>query len=321
MRVLQQSIRITVVGLLLAGFAACSDDVRDAEVELQLSYEAIPGVGVVLPQGTVDTSGSDFADKLEFTQDVFATLVPDVMAAVDVEFADVDSEITPGGFLLETSPSMQTRLVASDFADVDATADRLAAALGYTMYQFSVLVTDFTAVEGATGYAVVRFPEGALTPDLAQAFFAHAATVDGGLGGGYTAFDDDMIFLNVRDDAGEPFSGLDDAAFFAGLEQAADSFADAEAAFLESGFADARFVGNDWEVAPDGSEYLATLGAGAQEALDPLQAAFAQIVDDAAATYGWIITPQALGAKIGPVTGIRRGHWRELTILGDLPAR
>ncbi|MEM9490706.1 MAG: hypothetical protein AAGC55_16280, partial [Myxococcota bacterium] len=199
--------------------AACSDS--EDERIIQLSYEAIPGTGVALDMGPVDVSGSDYAAKLDFTQDVFEQLVPEVIVAMASDHDEEISEITPGGFLLETNPSMQTRLLfTGDRAAADGHADRLAAALGYVMYQWSVLIADFAADDGATGYATVQFSD-ALTPELAQQFFAHAATVDDGLGGGYTAFDNDMIFLNLRDSSGAPFSGLDDESFITALEQAA----------------------------------------------------------------------------------------------------
>jgi hypothetical protein len=40
------------------------------------------------------------------------------------------------------------------------------------------------------------------------------------LGGGYTAFGDEQIFLNVTNSEGELYSGLDDATFQGGLKRA-----------------------------------------------------------------------------------------------------
>lgn len=314
---MQTTTQAIYCAILIACLGACSDPAQD-DIVLQLSYEAIPGVGVALPQGTVDTSGSDYGDKLAFTQDVFDMLVPQIMDGLDTELTNVTTELAPGGFLLETNPSMQTRVVVSDLDEGAATADRLAAALGYTMYQWSVLVTDFSAVDGDTGYLIVRFSETTLTPDLAQEFFVHAASVDSGLGGGYMAYENDMIFLNVRDDTGVPYSGLDDETFVAGLEQAAGSFTPAEVVVLESGLVDARFVGNDWDSAAAGEEYLSTVGPGANAWLDPLQDSFAGLIDDAAIMYGWTVTPQALRSP-AEAPGIRRGYWRELPMVGALP--
>ncbi|ARO32474.1 hypothetical protein NXC14_PA00195 (plasmid) [Rhizobium sp. NXC14] len=42
-----------------------------------------------------------------------------------------------------------------------------------------------------------------------------------GLGAGYTAFGDEQIFLNVTNSQGEPYSGLDNAAFLDGLKRTA----------------------------------------------------------------------------------------------------
>ena len=87
--------------------------------------------------------------------------------------------MTPGGYLLNTNASLQTQ------AEVDAeTADRFAAAAGYVFRQWSVLVSDFGAEDGGTGYGVVSFEDGTLDAGMAHAFFEHAASIADGLGGG-----------------------------------------------------------------------------------------------------------------------------------------
>jgi len=214
-----------------------------------ISYEALPSVGL-----EVSFDAATYAEREAITAEAEATIVPEVFALLDMDAAAAETQVTPGGYLLNTNASLQTRLpVAGE------EADRFAAAVGYVFSQWSVLVTDFSAADGGTGYAVVSFPEGALDADLAHAYFEHAAGVAEGLGGGYTAFGDSMYFLNVRGADG-PYSGLEDPDFIALLGRAADGFGQADATIAESGAVEARFVGNDWDSAPDGADYLAVLG-------------------------------------------------------------
>src|SRR6185503_8216374 len=118
----------------------------------------------------------------------------------------------------------------------------------------------------------------------------HAAEIHKGLGGGYTAFGDEMIFLNVRDEAGKPYSELDDRAFAKGLRQAAASFKGGSARVARVGHARAKFVGNSWRQKPNGEDYVALLGG----ASDPAVARLKQVQDrhtamlmDAAERWGW----------------------------------
>lgn len=294
--------RLSIIALLTLLAASCGDSGGDSPL-VQLSYEAMPGSGVALATGEVDTSMAAYDDKQTFTSEVFGELVPEVFAAVGVDFAALDSDTAPGGFLLETNPAMQSRgaLTAGD-------ADRVSAALGYVMFQWSVLITDFDAEDGDTGYGVVEFSDDALTPTLAQDFFAHAGGVDEGLGGGYSAFEDTMIFINLRGGDGMPYSGLDDDTFLTRLEQAVDGFTDADVTLVESGAIDAYLIENDWSTATDGSEYLATIAvtsAAEQAELDRLQTAYNQKLLQAAATHGW--EPQSARPARTPV--VQRTSW------------
>ncbi|ACY13806.1 hypothetical protein [Haliangium ochraceum] len=308
-----RSLGVGLLGFLFAFVSACGDNSEVPPAQLQLSYEAIPGLGVALDQGTIDTSPSSYAERDEFTREIFDDLIPEVMAAVDIDIVTTESELAPGGFLFETNPAMQTRIDA----DADADAERLAAALGYVMYQWSVLITDFDDDQGATGYVVVRFTEAALTAERAQAFFLHASEVDVGLGGGYSAFGDDMIFLNVLDSEGTPFSGLNDDEFQSGLEQAASTFADTSVNVVEVGTAAARFVENDWDMDPDGAGYLSRLNGVDMEALEQLQGDFEARIATAAERYGWDVgTPE----QIASGRGVLRGALRELEALRPLSA-
>lgn len=162
-------------------------------------------------------------------------LLPAALRESGVEVAEAATELRMGGYQRRTNPSLHMAVTLPDDA-----ADRLAAALAWVLNQESVLVADFSSADGTTGYALVRFPDGTLTPDLAQRFFLAAAAVDGGLGGGYTAFGDSMLFLNLRGADGRPFSGLSDADFTAVLGRAVATFPGAVLA--ETGRADARLI-------------------------------------------------------------------------------
>ena len=167
-------------------------------------------------------------------------VVPSVLRAAGVNEAQAVTELRMGGYRLQTNPSLHMTAPLTD-----EQADRLAAALGRVLEQDSVLVADFsssdgTSADGATGYALVRFPAGTLTPDLAQQFFLAAAAEHEGLGGGYTAFGDALLFLNLRGADGQPSSGLPDTGFAAALGRAAAHFPGA--ALTETGRADARLI-------------------------------------------------------------------------------
>lgn len=274
--------------LLLAGCPAPKgDDTGDATFlpTLQLSYEAIPGNGFDVGGDVYDTSGASYETKASFTAEILDAIVPGVLDAVGADPASLEMQLTPGGFMLATSPSLQIR--GSQDPD-DATA--LAAALGWTCYQWSVLVTNFDEPEGDTGFGTVSFAAGALTPTLAQAFFEHAASVDPGLAGGYTAFGDDLIFLNLRDSEGSPYSGVEDDTFIADLESAAQSFADAAVSLSASGEVEAALVENDWTGgAPTGEDYAAALSEAERSALDPLRADYLSALQATGAAEGWIV--------------------------------
>ncbi|MEO1092041.1 MAG: hypothetical protein AAFX81_15540 [Pseudomonadota bacterium] len=243
-----------------------------------LSYEAIPSAQLAL-----DLGNADYAQRAEFTAAALEEIAPKAIAAAGFDPALVETEMTPGGYLLETNASLQARAVMTD-----AEATRLAAALGYVFRQWSVLVSELDDDTGDTAYVTVTFPESTLTPEAAQAFFAHAAAVDDGLGGGYTAFGDAMIFLNVRDGDGAPYSGLEDPTFAARLGFAAGTFPDAALSVAAAGVAEARFVGNDWTASPNGEDYAATLDdPRLLQALDAARAEHTQLVETMGAALGW----------------------------------
>ncbi len=264
---------IQTLALLLLALPAAAEE----RAQL-LSYEALPSAQVAL-----DLDGANYAERAVVTTAVLESIAPRVIAAAGFDPETVETEMTPGGYLLATNASLQARA-----AMTDDEATRLAAALGYVFRQWSVLVSELGDETGDTAYVTVAFPEDALTPEAAQAFFEHAAGVDEGLGGGYTAFGDAMIFLNVRDGDGGPYSGLEDELFAARLGYAAGAFRAAPVTVAGAGVAEARFVGNDWEAAPDGEDYLETLADPALTAtLDALRAEHTALVEEMGAALGW----------------------------------
>ncbi|PCC75357.1 hypothetical protein SAMN02745121_03917 [Nannocystis exedens] len=251
----------------------------------QVSYEVIPTPLYELGMLDLTLENASYEQREAFTIAVRDAMLPDVVALVGLADAMLDTELTPGGFQRVTNPSLQTRLMASG-----AEVESLAAALGYVFSQWSVLVADFAAEDGGTGYAVVSFDVAEVDPELGQAFFDHAADVDAGLGGGYFAFDSEVIYLNLRGSDGEPYSGLDDDSFVAALEEAADSFAPYKAALAQAGEAAVILVENDWKTAPAGEEFLEVLDPLGEAALGDLAALQEEHVarfKAAVEQYGW----------------------------------
>lgn len=252
-----------------------------ADPALLLSYEAIPSAQVDLPE----LGRATYAQRAEVTAAALDVLVPEILTLMGVDPGKTVTEVTPGGYLLETNASLQTRVSLPDDG-----ADRLAAALGYVLRQYSVMVSHLGNPSGDTGYVAVAFRPGVLDADLAHRFFEAAAARSEGLGGGYTAFGDTLYFLNVRDSDGQPYSGLDDAGFAAELKAVAAGFAGEGAMVASVGTADARFVGNDWDRQPMGGAYVDLLGGrGSPEVqtLDRLRERHTELVLEAADRYGW----------------------------------
>lgn len=264
------------LGVWTAAAIAAADD---AAPELWLiSYEAIPSAQVAL-----NLDGATYAERAELTAAAAGSISPKVIAAVGLDPAAIETDITPGGYLLATNASLQARGRLREDEAI-----RLAAALGYVYRQWSVLVSRLDETSGETGYVRVAFPDDALTPVSAQAFFEAAAAVNGGLGGGYTAFGDEMIFLNVRDPAHQPYSELDDVAFAAYLGQAAGAFDGEPLRIAGAGYARALFVGNDWDTAPQGEDYAEALGDAAPlDALNALRAAHTALSEEMGLRFGW----------------------------------
>ncbi|MBM3601048.1 MAG: hypothetical protein FJX35_22845 [Alphaproteobacteria bacterium] len=251
-----------------------------ADPRLLLSYEVTSA-----QLGFARLAEASYADRAAVTGSALADIVPAVVAALGIDPARIETQMTPGGYLGRTNASLQSKVA------LDRTrADRLAAGLGFVFRQSSVLVSDLRDRGGGTGFAIVRFAPGALDPGRAHHFFVHAGAVHKGLGGGYTAFGDDMILLNVRDEAGRPYSELTDAAFVRALRRAVAGFPHGRPRLAEAGMARAWFVGNSWRHKPDGADYVERLGGGAapeMTALRALQARHSERMSAAADRFGW----------------------------------
>lgn len=233
-----------------------------------LIYEAIPSVEVAAPA----LAAADGATCEALAATVLADVVPDVLAAVGTDAHAARSALTQGGWRGRSSVSLQTRVVADD-----AQADRIAAALGYVLRQYAVLVVDPHPAP-ARGVRLVRVGLDGARFDgrLAHAFFVHAGQVASGLSAGYTAVDGELWFINVRAADGRPDSGIADAPYSVALRLAAASFADAPARVVGTGRIEARLVADDWAAAPEARQYRARLGSLAPDAWAALDAARAE---------------------------------------------
>jgi hypothetical protein len=264
-----------------AAFVVMAASTAQAVEPVLISYEAAPSSGFELPK----LDQATYAVRAAFALQALSDIVPKIAAAAGVPDSKMVSEVTPGGYLLKTNASLQT------MADLDdEAADRFAASLGYVFRQYSVLISRLDDPTGKTDFVKVTFPRDKLDSSVAQAFFEKAASVDKGLGGGYTAFGDDQIFLNVTDADGKPYSGLDHAAFLAGLEKAAAEFEPVKPTVSNKGKAVARFVENDWATKSAGEDYIARLGGPGSELvkkLDAIEVDYAASVESAAKRYGW----------------------------------
>jgi hypothetical protein len=242
------------------------------------SYEVL----TFKPLGLDDKKAS-YADRAAFTAQVRDTELPKILELLQIPADQVQTELTPGGYQLETNASLQSAFEA------DAkTSDLFAAAIGYTFRQWSVLITDFTPEgQGNTAFAVVTFKDHTPSGEEAQAFFQHAAEVNKGLGGGYTAFGHDLYFLNIGDSEGKAYSGLDDATFVAELTKAAQSFKGSPVSVSRSGRVDARFVENDWAKSKTGQDYAKILGRDLTRKLTQLRRQHERDLRKFGAEHGW----------------------------------
>lgn len=240
--------------------------------------EAIPAVGIALPR----IDASPYEEREALAEHVRETVVPQVAGVLGLSTSIEPRDVTPGGWLLSTQPTIPVTVQGAP------AAARMAAALGYVLRQSAVLTVDLADGQGGTGFGLVALPDGAPDPALTQQFFLHAAGIDRGLSGGYTALPVGMLFLNLRDPRGRPYGGLEDASFIEALRRAAASFADPPLRFERAGNARAVLVANDWKAAPDGARYRAMVGDDAVfRRLEPIQLRHGAIVLETADRFGW----------------------------------
>lgn len=236
---------------LLAGFIAAAVAVAALPAyaaEWLLSFETVSG----------DGEPALYNERATTTTLLISELGPAVLAAAGLDAAAFDAEIVPGGYQLKTNPSVLLLL------DGDAAAaDRAAAAFGYVFDQSSVLV--WREAEAGSLVAIVRLP--GVTPNLADHFFRHAASVHPGLGGGFTARGNRLMFINLRGSDGQPFSGLSDADFAAAMTRAAGAFGGL--ASVSTARVEAKLVEREG--------YAALIG-GAAATLDRLRARRAELI-------------------------------------------
>ena len=215
------------------------------------------------------------------TLTVMHQLVHAVIKATGIDPTTTQHPPAPGGYKGKVNPSLHCHVTINDDG-----AEVVAAALGWVFRQESVLVADLRdRVQGRIGYAIVDLGEGPLLADRAEAFFVHGASVATGLDSGFSAFDGDMLYLNLRDVTGRPYSGLEDGPFLTSLQRSASSFG-TFARLSDTGIADARLVENDWDQAPDGEQYAAKLRNVDMAQLVELRARHSELVRAALTSSG-----------------------------------
>lgn len=238
---------------------------------ITVAYQALPAAQTGLP--SLHRLGYARLEKL--ANDVRRSIVPGVSAALDLPDMASRTAIAPGGYRLRSDPSLTTSFAAD--AHGGAAARRFAAAVGYVLRQDAVLVFAEEA-RGDSLAVTLRFEDAAPSAPLAHRFFRHAASVAAGLGGGYTTVGGALIFINLRDASGAPFSGLDDEEFAAALNEAASTFANS-VRLVGTKRVRSELVAAAWGDSA-GSQYvaiLATLPPAALAQLDLLGFVFADM--------------------------------------------
>jgi hypothetical protein len=203
-----------IQALLFLAVLLCSGFVQ-AQNYTYVAWQAIPGTDTGWP----DIARLNYAQRQAISEGLQRDILPGVLRALAIGEAATRTEIVPGGYRLRTDPSFVTRFAPEQ----EAHALLFAAAIGYVLRQDSVLI--FAIDQRGDSLTVrVRLTETCLTPQTAQRFFERAAAVAQGLGGGYTAFGCEMLFINLRDGKGAPYSGMDDVRFATALQRATAGF-------------------------------------------------------------------------------------------------
>jgi hypothetical protein len=252
-----KSCRVTllvVAALLWAGIAS-------AQNFIYVAYQAIPGTRTGWP----DITRLDYHARQRLSEEVEQRILPDLVRALSLQELSLDTQIVPGGYRLKTDPTLITRFPPAE----EEAALRFAAALGYVLRQDSMLVFAVDQAAGQSHTVRVRFAGECLTPQNAQRFFEQATRTSKGLGGGYTASGCEMLFINLRDERGKPYSGLEDGAFAAALDRATQGFTP-PATIAGSFRARTALIGDGWPGNRSGALYIDKLGSLPMEAIAPL---------------------------------------------------
>lgn len=247
-------LRTLLLSLLLA---LCS---TLASAQTYVAYQAIPGTDTGWP----DIARLDYAARERLSEAVQRDILPGVVKALGLQSLGLQTQIVPGGYMLKTDPSFVTRFPPGE----EEAALRFASAIGYVLRQDSVLVFAVDEARGDSLTMRVAF-EQCVTPELAQRFFLRAAAIDKGLGGGFTAFACEMLFINLRDEKGQPYSGLDDAAFAAALGRASSGFAP-PARIAGTFRTRSVLIGAGWPGSKGGALYIERLAGLPVDAIAPL---------------------------------------------------
>jgi hypothetical protein len=245
--------------LLLALLVALTAPLASAQV--YVAYQAIPGTNTGWP----DIARLDYTARQALSEQVRREILPAVAQALDLQGLPLETQIVPGGYRLKTDPSFVTRFPQGE----EAKALQFAAALGYVLRQDSMLVFAIDEQGGDSLTVRVAIDGECLSPQIAHRFFVQAARVEKGLGGGFTAFGCEMLFINLRDGRGVPFSGLNDDAFAAALVKAAAQFIPSSS--IAGSFRTRTvLIGEGWPGSKGGALYTERLASLPVEAIAPL---------------------------------------------------
>lgn len=196
--------RRRVLGAVAAFFILVATPAAQAAA-WRIAFQAVPERGDVI-----------YTKQVAQTAAVISELGPPLLGALGLDPSSFDADVVAGGY----QGRMNATVVM--YVDGDAVkAGRVASACGIVFDQASVL--DWHENQAGPDLAVdVSFRS--LTPTLADFFFRQAIAVNRGLAGGFTAHDNQLLFINLRGADGKPLSGADDAQFANALRTAAKGF-------------------------------------------------------------------------------------------------
>lgn len=198
--------RLARRSLLLFALAAALLAAAPARaVEWLISFEAVPS-----------DESKPYATRAVETTGMIYEIGPSILSALGLGFSAFDADIAPGGYQGRINPSVLVYLDGEQ-----GEAEIAAAAFGHVFSQGAVLVWR-EAPNGDNLVVAVELP--GVTPNLADHFFRHAASVNPALAGGFTVRGSRMLFVNLRGKDGQPLSGLGDVEFTAAMKKAADNF-------------------------------------------------------------------------------------------------